>query len=389
MGAMTEFFSGALPSFLPYSSTAAADRRIQTRVRIQHRAGRTHVIDAPLFKDALTKERKRAERFDQPFMLVLVAAKPDGAAGSLTWAPAVEALRSITGETDVLGWFDKGTTLGVIVPEIGTEPAARRTLYKTTRRELVERLQAEGVLDRFSIRLHIHSGARASGAAESETLPDELGQPAVKTPVREALKRVLDIAGSAALMMVLLPVYMVVAALVKLTSDGPVFFRQDRVGRMGRPFRMLKFRTMYVNSDSAIHQKYVADFISSSQNLDKSGVFKIVNDPRITPVGHILRKTSLDELPQFLNVLRGDMSLVGPRPPLAYEVKQYKPWHYRRVLEAKPGITGLWQGTGRSRTTFDDMVRLDLRYAKSWSVWTDVKILLATPRAVISGKGAC
>jgi lipopolysaccharide/colanic/teichoic acid biosynthesis glycosyltransferase len=133
----------------------------------------------------------------------------------------------------------------------------------------------------------------------------------------------------------------------------------------------------------------VSDFISSSDRLDKSGVFKIVNDPRVTPVGHILRKTSLDELPQFWNVLRGDMSLVGPRPPLAYEVQQYKPWHYRRVLEAKPGITGLWQVTGRSRTTFDDMVRLDLRYARTWSVWTDVKILLATPRAVITGKGAC
>jgi lipopolysaccharide/colanic/teichoic acid biosynthesis glycosyltransferase len=202
------------------------------------------------------------------------------------------------------------------------------------------------------------------------------------------MKRALDIAGSAILMLMLLPVYAVVAALVKMTSTGPVFFSQERVGRMGRSFRMLKFRTMYVNSDSAIHKKYVTDFITSNQ-ADTSGVFKIVNDPRITPVGRILRKTSLDELPQFWNVLRGDMSLVGPRPPLAYEVQQYKPWHRRRVLEAKPGITGLWQVTGRSRTTFDDMVRLDLRYARTCSVWTDVKILLATPRAVISGKGAC
>ena len=107
------------------------------------------------------------------------------------------------------------------------------------------------------------------------------------------------------------------------------------------------------------------------------------------PIGRILRRTSLDELPQLWNVLRGDMSLVGPRPPLAYEVEQYQSWHRRRVLEAKPGLTGLWQVTGRSRTTFDEMVRLDLRYAQSCSVWTDIKILLATPRAVISGKGAC
>ena len=118
-------------------------------------------------------------------------------------------------------------------------------------------------------------------------------------------------------------------------------------------------------------------------------VFKIVNDPRVTPIGHFLRRSSLDELPQFWNVLKGDMSLVGPRPPLPYEVARYKSWHRRRVVEAKPGITGLWQVTGRSRTTFDDMVRLDLRYARGHSLWADIKILLATPAAVIKGKGAC
>src|SRR6185503_13521831 len=387
MGAIAELFSGALPSFLP-STTAAAERVVVARAGVeQHRPGGPHVLDTSLFRDALTKERKRAERFDQPFMLVLVGARLD-TAEPMGWSPAIEALRSVTGETDVLGWFEKGTTLGLIIPEIGADAAVRRTLYKRTRRELVERLQSVGALERFSIRLHIHSGARASQADNVEPLAAELRAQA-GTPMREALKRVLDIAGSAALMVMLLPVYLVVAALVKLTSDGPVFFRQDRVGRIGQPFRMLKFRTMKVNSDSAIHQKYVSDFISSSDRLDKSGVFKIVNDPRVTSIGSLLRKTSLDELPQFWNVLRGDMSLVGPRPPLAYEVQQYKPWHYRRVLEAKPGITGLWQVTGRSRTTFDDMVRLDLRYARTWSVWTDVKILLATPRAVISGKGAC
>ena len=132
-------------------------------------------------------------------------------------------------------------------------------------------------------------------------------------------------------------------------------------------------------------------FIKSSAQLHPTGrkaVFKLTNDPRVTPIGRMLRKTSLDELPQLWNVLRGDMSLVGPRPPLAYEVEQYRPWHRRRVLEAKPGITGLWQVKGRSRTTFDEMVRLDLQYARTRSLWTDIKILLATPRAVISGKGA-
>jgi lipopolysaccharide/colanic/teichoic acid biosynthesis glycosyltransferase len=149
---------------------------------------------------------------------------------------------------------------------------------------------------------------------------------------------------------------------------------------------------MRVNADHAIHQQYVTQFIAGSgapQTAASSAPFKIARDPRITPIGRFLRKSSLDELPQLWNVLRGDMSLVGPRPPIAYEVEQYKPWHRRRVLDAKPGITGLWQVTGRSRTTFDEMVRLDLRYARSCSVWTDIKILLATPLAVISGKGAC
>jgi lipopolysaccharide/colanic/teichoic acid biosynthesis glycosyltransferase len=146
---------------------------------------------------------------------------------------------------------------------------------------------------------------------------------------------------------------------------------------------------MHVNADPKIHQQYVENLIQSQPRAEaKQIVYKIVDDPRVTRIGHFLRRSSLDELPQFWNVLKGEMSLVGPRPPLPYEVARYKRWHRRRVLEAKPGITGLWQVTGRSRTTFDEMVRLDLRYARTYSVWTDVKILLATPRAVLSGRGA-
>jgi lipopolysaccharide/colanic/teichoic acid biosynthesis glycosyltransferase len=154
---------------------------------------------------------------------------------------------------------------------------------------------------------------------------------------------------------------------------------------------MLKFRTMQVNADHSIHHEFVTTFIKSGAQAAEPGTepfFKVTNDPRVTGVGRVLRKTSLDELPQLWNVLVGHMSLVGPRPPLPYELEQYQSWHQRRVLEAKPGITGLWQVAGRSRTTFDEMVRLDLRYAKQRSLWTDLKILVATPKAVISGKGA-
>jgi lipopolysaccharide/colanic/teichoic acid biosynthesis glycosyltransferase len=202
----------------------------------------------------------------------------------------------------------------------------------------------------------------------------------------------MDVAVSLILLLALSPLLLLVAVLVKLTSRGPILYRQPRIGYMARPFTMLKFRTMCAGADPTIHQEFVSSFIKGNAPASGPGanaLFKLTDDPRITPAGRVLRSTSLDELPQLWNVLRGDMSLVGPRPPLRYEYDQYEPWHHRRLLEAQPGITGLWQVAGRSRTTFDDMVRLDLRYAKTRSIWTDVKILLATPAAVISGKGAC
>ncbi len=147
---------------------------------------------------------------------------------------------------------------------------------------------------------------------------------------------------------------------------------------------------MYVDCGDEVHKDYVTWFIKSSdkQATPPNQVFKLTNDARITRVGGFLRRTSLDELPQLLNVLRGEMSLVGPRPSLPFEVEQYQPWHRRRVLDAKPGITGPWQVYGRSRTTFDEMVRMDLRYARTHTFWIDLKILAATPAAVLSGKGA-
>jgi len=191
------------------------------------------------------------------------------------------------------------------------------------------------------------------------------------------------------------PLLMAVAGLIKLTSKGPVLFRQERVGLFGKPFTFLKFRSMYVDSDQTKHKEYVTKFITDSRRKDanesdlgENGVYKLTNDSRITPVGKFIRKTSLDELPQFFNVLKGDMSLVGPRPPIPYECEQYDLWHRRRILEVKPGITGLWQIKGRSSTTFDEMVRLDLNYVTNWSLLLDLKILFRTPFAVFKGKGA-
>jgi lipopolysaccharide/colanic/teichoic acid biosynthesis glycosyltransferase len=202
----------------------------------------------------------------------------------------------------------------------------------------------------------------------------------------------MDVVGSLVPLLIGLPLFLAIAVAVKLTSRGPVLFRQQRVGQYGRKFMFYKFRSMHCNTDAKIHQEFVQRFIADANSIGQSdgkqAPYKIAHDPRVTRIGGFLRKTSLDELPQFLNVLKGDMSLVGPRPPVPYEVEVYHAWHRARLLSAKPGITGLWQVEGRSRVKFDEMVRMDLRYANSWSLWLDLKILLQTPYAVFSANGA-
>jgi lipopolysaccharide/colanic/teichoic acid biosynthesis glycosyltransferase len=209
-------------------------------------------------------------------------------------------------------------------------------------------------------------------------------------PGAKALKRSMDIAGSVSALLLLAPLLLFIAIIVKLTSRGPVLFRQERVGAGGRRFVMLKFRTMFAGSDSAMHEAYVDRFIAGTlgpEQVGKLTVYKLTNDPRVTSFGRLLRRASLDELPQCLNVLAGSMSLVGPRPPLPYEVSRYAPWQMER-LAVKPGITGLWQVSGRNRLTFDDMVHLDIKYVRSWSLWLDLRILFRTPFAVAAGQGA-
>ncbi|KAA6458002.1 sugar transferase [Acidobacteria bacterium AB60] len=219
----------------------------------------------------------------------------------------------------------------------------------------------------------------------------DLVEPGSRKKTLLLVKRSIDFAVSAVGLTLLSPVFLAIAAAIKLTSKGPILFRQERVGQYGKLFTVLKFRSMFVGNDHSIHKDYVVKLIRNQAqptNSGGSGVYKLTNDRRITPVGRILRRLSLDELPQIINVLKGDMSLVGPRPAIPYELAAYQTWHRRRILEAKPGITGLWQVTSRSTVKFDEMVRLDLRYATSWSLWLDLKILMMTPRAVIKGSGA-
>jgi lipopolysaccharide/colanic/teichoic acid biosynthesis glycosyltransferase len=205
----------------------------------------------------------------------------------------------------------------------------------------------------------------------------------------------MDVAGSIAIIALFFPVFLAIALAITASSRGPILFRQQRIGQYGKPFTFLKFRSMKANNDSSVHEQYVAQLIAgnaqrfpSNGNGDGAGIYKLTNDARVTRVGAFLRRSSLDELPQVFNVLMGHMSLVGPRPAIPYEVAAYQTWHRRRVLEVKPGITGLWQVNGRCRLSFDEMVRLDIQYAKICSPWVDMKILLRTPRAVLVGDGA-
>jgi exopolysaccharide biosynthesis polyprenyl glycosylphosphotransferase len=197
------------------------------------------------------------------------------------------------------------------------------------------------------------------------------------------VKRLLDVTVAALLLTCLSPLLALCALAIRLESAGPILFRQPRVGEGGRRFTMLKFRSMYTGAKAAPHREYAAAFIRGQARPDQgAGVYKLVDDPRVTRVGRWLRRTSLDELPQLWNVLRGEMSLVGPRPPIPYELEHYRPEHFRR-LQVRPGITGLWQVSGRSRTTFEEMVALDLEYIKRRSLVLDLDILLRTIPTVL------
>lgn len=200
-----------------------------------------------------------------------------------------------------------------------------------------------------------------------------------------ACKRVLDVTGAILMLLLLSPVMLACAILIKLDSPGPVIFRQQRVGQGGKLFTCLKFRTMYADADQSLHKQYVLALMKAENDAHlrgEDGLYKLPQDPRVTRVGRWLRRTSLDELPQLWNVLRGEMSLVGPRPPIPYEVEHYKPEHMQRLL-VKPGITGLWQVKGRNRTTFEQMVALDLEYVRKRGLMLDLWILLMTLPVVL------
>lgn len=358
---------------------------------------RDGLVAQETFHTMLTLERRRAERSRKPFVLMLIDAHglPESrkAENFLRKLPSV--VSNSTRETDMVGWYKSGVILGVIFTEVTVE--GQRNITDVLSSKVIAVLNEEmddELLSNLIVTVHLFP--ESWNPQDSEPIADiklypDLARKESKRRLPLAVKRVIDILGSAVLLLVLSPILLAIIIAIKLTSKGPVIFEQERLGHLGARFKCLKFRTMYVNNDPRIHQEYVQRFIAGeadSQNGNGSTVYKLTSDPRVTPVGRILRKLSFDELPQFWNVLRGEMSLVGPRPPVPYEFEVYDIWHRRRVLELKPGVTGLWQVCGRSRTRFEEMVRLDLKYSQSWSLWLDIKILAATPRAVFTGDGA-
>ncbi len=357
------------------------------------------VLSETAFHRTISVERKRTERSKNPFLLMLLETGKDNGSAKNGQAlqNILDALAASTRDTDVIGWYKGQSTIGVVFTELtftdkGSVLSTMLTRMSATLRESMSFEQ----LGRISISFHLFPDDwdhDTPGRPSNPVLYPDQATEGQSSGLSALIKRAMDIVGSALALLFLAPAFAVIAALIKVGSKGPVFFRQQRVGYHGKSFTFLKFRSMQVNNDSTAHKEFVTNLITgksegNGSNGSGAGVYKMAYDPRITPIGAFLRRTSLDELPQFFNVLKGDMSLVGPRPAIPYEVAAYETWHRRRVLEAKPGITGMWQVHGRSRVKFDDMVRLDIRYAKAWSPWLDVKILAQTPRAVVSGNGA-
>lgn len=321
----------------------------------------------------LQRERQRADRTNDP--LALVVFQPQLGSEAVILPALVGTLRGRLRTTDVLGWVEQDISLAVILPHTSME-GARKVCHDT-----LVALPTDQPLPGCSVFLYPPPPTDSNTLGEIGDVPV---QPASLEPLlvkpTGSLKRLLDILGSSVGLLLLSPLLLLIALLIKLTSRGPIFFCQKRSGLGGQPFWMYKFRTMVVDAE-----KRKADLAAT--NEQDGPAFKMKNDPRVTWIGRILRRTSLDELPQLWNVLRGDMSLVGPRPLPCSETDASEPWHRQR-LAVVPGLTCIWQVRGRSRVSFADWMRMDLHYVRSASLKQDLQLMLMTVPAVLMQRGA-
>lgn len=336
------------------------------------------------FLRMVQREKRRTDRSHSALSLAVLVVDANG---GTTVQQMLDKVSTMVRETDYVTATDD-QCIAVLLPDTG-DAGLRSFLDKVA---LTRSVQTSEV-----------TGATYPDAEFDRLVTERLGTPRSRHPVDAdefvavrshgyPLKRSLDVVAALVALTVLSPLMLVVALAIKLTSPGPVIFRQSRVGRGGAPFVMYKFRSMRTDMDDRVHREFVAKLIDGGKTAASgsahAGGFKLKVDPRITAIGRFIRKTSIDELPQFYNVLKGEMSLVGPRPPVPYEAERYQSWHQRRVFELKPGLTGIWQVEGRSRVSFDEMVRMDLRYLRHCSLRFDLGILLRTVAVVLTCKGA-
>lgn len=336
------------------------------------------------FLRALQREKRRSDRSRAPLSMALYRLNDEAPVGSGSSRQLARILHGSKRETDILSHLGDDL-IAVLFPDTN-EAGLRRFLDKieaqagTVSYSTISATYPDCLFENLEHGILALQTAHDAAADETDAAREE----------GYLLKRPLDILGAVLALVLLSPLMLVTALAVKLTSPGPIIFKQHRLGKGGVPFVFYKFRSMASNADDRIHREFVENLIKGAGSAGGAPgtVYKMTADPRITRVGHLIRKTSIDELPQLFNVLKGDMSLVGPRPPLPYEAECYESWHLRRVLDLRPGLTGLWQVDGRSKVGFDDMVRMDLRYIRTCSLWLDLKILLKTVAVVLRCDGA-
>jgi lipopolysaccharide/colanic/teichoic acid biosynthesis glycosyltransferase len=342
-------------------------------------------LDPPPFLKLLRLEKRRAQRSKSALSLLLLTQviTQEKTEGTFELLNVVQTLMR---ETDTLGYINQ-ETLAVLLPYTDDEGA------KILGNKIVDSFHSPKVTVIAATYPDDIFESLLKGKVSSEALGLIVEHSICHSRVKLRVKRGIDLIGALMAVSILSPLMLAIAILVKFSSPGPIIFRQARIGHQGLTFTFYKFRSMRTGACDNIHREFVKKHISgedvSTNNGDaENPLYKIKLDPRVTPLGRFIRKTSIDELPQLFNVLKGNMSLVGPRPPLPYETENYQAWQLRRVLDMKPGITGLWQVEGRGRTLFDEAVRLDICYIQNWSIILDLKILWQTINVVLRCKGA-
>lgn len=392
--------------------------RLVSLVPTRRKGGAQDVLESERFNRVIERERSRSDRNSHGFSMVVFSIT-GGDGDRVVSLELAKILQNRMRLTDVVGWIG-GDRMGVLLPD--THPDGARKFSDHIRCAMVNRFgiapeclvygypedlgpdgagqsQDDRQLWFKGLVEEVETGSVGSILARSFAKPKEVES--VSSPsagfaqwdmavadgvIDEAIrhspltwKRLFDVAGSAVGLVIVSPVMLLTALLIKAVSPGPVFFQQERVGYLGRTFTCLKFRTMHVSVDSTVHKNYFSRLIGSSVPMKK---LDTEEDPRLIPFARIIRQLAIDELPQLINVLRGDMSLIGPRPCIPYEYREYSRWHRQRI-RSLPGMTGLWQVSGKNRTTFSEMMRMDISYGRKRNILLDVAIVLRTVPAII------